>query len=254
MRYPVKNSGRLSVSRAASTLVAERPATPESQRIPTCLLPTVREPETDLLKLPLASLEIGTETEIEPKAETETTAFTFAQRDALYAEFQPLARRLIRQYGDTNEAREDLMGEIYYRFCHLLDCFDPTRGIPLKPYLVRQLSASIYTYARHQWRRQKREIAMELESGLSEQRQTEDPSRQWDDKLTLDHARQGLPDALRQLSLRQRQVVIWRYYEARSFEEIAERLSIQPATARSILRHGLTNIRHKLIRANHCYE
>ena len=223
------------MSHAASTLVEERPFAAEARRIPTCLLPAARKPETDLLERPGE-----TEKKTEIKIEMETAAFTLAQRDALYAEFQPLARRLIRQYGDTNEAREDLMGEIYYRFCHLLDCFDPSRGIPLKPYLVRQLSASIYTYARHQWRRQKREIAMELESGLSELHQTEDPSRQWDDKLALDHARQGLPDALRQLSLRQRQVVIWRYYEARSFEEIAERLSIQPATARSILRHGLT--------------
>lgn len=240
MRYPIKNSGRQSVSHAAAVLTSARPFSAESQRIPTCLLPNVSEPETDLLEIPSESIP--------------TEAFSCAERDALYAEFQPLARRLIRQYGDTNEAREDLTGEIYYRFCHLLNCFDPTRGIPLKPYLVRQLSASIYTYARHQWRRQKREIAMELESGLSELHQTEDPSRQWDEKLTLDHARQGLPDALRQLSLRQRQVVIWRYYEARSFEDIAERLSIQPATARSILRHGLNNIRHKLIRANYCYE
>ena len=241
MRYPMKNAGRCPVTRAATTVVEEPVSLAETQQaqpIPTCLLPHLAAPETEELELPAA---------------TGSSAFTFAERDSLYAEFQPLTRRLIRQYGDTNEAREDLMGEIYYRFCRLLDCYDPSRGIPLKPYLVRQLSASVYTYARHQWRRQKREVAIELESGLSE-RQAEDPSRQWDEKLTLGHVRQGLPDALLQLSLRQRQVVIWRYYEARSFEEIAERLSIQPATARSILRHGLRNIRCKLIRANYCYE
>ena len=243
MRHPIKNSGRPSDC-AAPVLLQERAHAVEaesrvSRLIPTCLLPVVSEPEAEEGELPAAPTGF---------------ALTCAERDSLYAEFQPLARRLIRQYGDTNEAREDLLGEIYYRFCRLLDCFDPSRGIPLKPYLVRQLSASVYTYARHQWRRQKREIAMELETGLNELRQAEDPSRHWDEKLTLDHARQGLPQALLQLSLRQRQVVIWRYYEARSFEEIAERLSIQPATARSILRHGLRNIRHKMIRANCCYE
>ncbi len=239
MRYPTKNSGRSTEIRAAVATREENICSLPLDRIPTCLLPVVPEPERDLPPLDEA-----------PAVST----FTLAERDALYAEFQPLTRRLIRQYGDTHESREDLTGEIYYRFCRLLDCFDPARGIPLKPYLVRQLSASIYTYARHQWRRQKREIAMELESGLSEMHLAEDPSRQWDEKLTLGHVRQGLPDALLQLSLRQRQVVVWRYYESRSFEEIAERLSIQPATARSILRHGLHNIRHKLIRANYCYE
>ena len=186
--------------------------------------------------------------------QTEDRAFTFAERDALYAEFQPLTRRLIRQYGNTREAREDLSGEIYYQFCHLLECFDSARGVPLKPYLVRQLTASVYTYARHQWRRQKREIVLELEPSVNEAAYVEDPSRQWDETLTLNHVRQGLPDALAQLSLRQRQVVIWRYYEAKTFEEIAERLRIQPSTARSILRHGLHNIRHRLVRANYCYE
>src|SRR5947209_20458060 len=69
----------------------------------------------------------------------------FLQRDGLYAEFQPLVRRLIRQYGGDNaELREDLAGEIYYRFCQLLEVYDPERGVPLRPYLVRQLTASVY--------------------------------------------------------------------------------------------------------------
>ena len=240
----MKNSGRMADTRSAAA-IADRNALPvmasplSMSPIPTCLLPVAAGPEAEFREL---------------SAETPRFTLTFVERDSLYGEFQPLVRRLVRQYGDSNEAREDLTGEIYYRFCRLLDCFDPSRGIPLKPYLVRQLSASIYTYARHQWRRQKREIAMELESGLIDLHYAEDPSRQWDEKLTLGHVRQGLPDALMQLSLRQRQVVVWRYYESRSFEEIAERLGIQTATARSILRHGLTNIRHKLIRANYCYE
>src|SRR5947207_2285808 len=38
------------------------------------------------------------------------------EREALFADFQPLVRRLIRQYGDTYELRQDLEGEIYCRF------------------------------------------------------------------------------------------------------------------------------------------
>src|SRR5579871_1501032 len=79
----------------------------------------------------------------------------------LFAEFAPLVHRLIRQYGQDPELRQDLEGEIYCRFCALLEAYDPERGVPLRPYLVRQLTASIYTYARYHWRLQKREIAWE---------------------------------------------------------------------------------------------
>src|ERR1041385_7058749 len=84
-----------------------------------------------------------------------------SDRDALYAEFQPLIKRLIRQYGDSAEGRQDLTGEIYYKFCALHDAFDPNRGIPFRPYMVRQLTAAVYTHARHGWRRQRREISLE---------------------------------------------------------------------------------------------
>jgi len=85
-------------------------------------------------------------------------------RDALYGEFQPLVRRLIRQYGgDDFELRQDLSGEVYFRFCSLLDAYDPTRGVPLRPYLVRQLTASVYTYARQQWRARKREVSLDVD-------------------------------------------------------------------------------------------
>jgi DNA-directed RNA polymerase specialized sigma24 family protein len=47
--------------------------------------------------------------------------------------------------------------------------------------------------------------------------------------------------------MRQRKIVIWRYYEERSFEEIASILQIQPATARSLLRHGLNNLRKHVL-------
>lgn len=173
---------------------------------------------------------------------------TQAERNALYAEFLPLVRRLLRQYGTEAGLREDLVGEIYFRFCTLLDAYDPERGIPLRPYLVRQLSASVYTFARHQWRRQKRETS--LEALMIDHADHPDPARQWDDNLTMEQVKKALPQAFARLSLRQRQVVVWRYYEDRSFEEIAGRLNIQVATARSILRHGLNNIRRRLEEAD----
>lgn len=166
------------------------------------------------------------------------------QSEVLFAEFAPLVRRLIRQYGDNPELREDLKGEIYCQFCSLVKAYDPGRGVPLRPYLVRQLSASVYTYARQQWRREKREVS--LLAATENSREVEfvpDPTGQWDTELVLQQVRASLPVAIRNLPPRQRKVVIWRYYEERSFEEIAQILTIQVTTARSLLRHGLNNLR-----------
>jgi RNA polymerase sigma factor (sigma-70 family) len=169
------------------------------------------------------------------------------ERETLYRDFQPLVRRLTRQYGEDPELRKDLAGEIYCRFCSLLDAYDPSRGIPLRAYMVRTLTASVYTYSRSQWRRQHREVSLDADSGSAEPAVSLlDPSRQWDRAMLTQEVLNTLPEAISQLPLRQRQVVIWRYYDSRSFEDIAELLHIRPATARSLLRHGLNNLRRKV--------
>lgn len=164
-------------------------------------------------------------------------------RERLYAEFAPLVRRLIRQYGQDAEMRQDLAGEIYCRFCDLLEAYDPERGVPLRPYLVRQLSAGIYTYARQQWRLKKREMTWETSEGQKEPVAPADPTPSWIMALSQQRVAATLPEAMAKLPSRQRKVVVWRYYQERSFEEIAQLLGIQTATARSLLRHGLNNLR-----------
>lgn len=170
-----------------------------------------------------------------------------SERDTLYAEFAPLIRRLINQYGGTPELRNDLSGEIYCRFCALLDEYDPARGVPLKPYLVRQLTAAIYTYARKQWSIQRRETALEVENGGPDfLLPTFDPTPGWDTDLERKQVASTLPAAIMKLPERQQKVVVWRYYEDRSFEEIAKLLGIEPSTARSLLRHGLNKLRQQM--------
>lgn len=163
-------------------------------------------------------------------------------RDTLFAEFAPLVRRLVYQYAKDHELRQDMPGEIYFRFCALLDAYDPGRNIPLRAYLVRQLSASIYTFARHRWRQQVREVTTE-DIAIFCPDQAEDPTGAWDDALVMQDFSRELPALLTKLPPRQAQVVIWRYYDEASFEEIGERLCVKPATARSLLRHGLNHLR-----------
>jgi RNA polymerase sigma factor (sigma-70 family) len=167
-------------------------------------------------------------------------------RESLYAEFAPLVKRLLRQYGSDAELRQDLAGEIYYRFCGLVEAFDPERGVPLRPYLVRQLTACIYTYVRSQWTRQKREAYLGQWEAHKATEPSYDPTGSWIADLSQQQVLQSLPHAIAQLPERQRRVVCWRYFDELPFEEIAGILGITPATVRSLLRHGLNNLRKKM--------
>ena len=74
-----------------------------------------------------------------------------------------------------------------------------------------------------------------------------DPTPDWDHSLVLQGVRNSLPEAIQSLPKRQRNVVIWRYYEERSYEEIASLLGVQVSTARSLLRHGLNRLRRQVM-------
>lgn len=163
-------------------------------------------------------------------------------RALLYQELQPLVQKLVRKYGTNSELRQELRGEIYCRFNTLIDAYDPERGVPLKPYLIRQLVSSTYSYARRQWRTELRDCPLDMAGTLAV---SQNPSADWDDQILINQAQEVLPGLLAQLSLRQRQVVVWRYYEQRSYEEIAEILKIKPQTVRSLVRHGINNLRRQ---------
>jgi RNA polymerase sigma factor (sigma-70 family) len=175
-------------------------------------------------------------------------------RDKLYGEFEPLVSRLIHRYGTDAEMRKDLSGEIFARFNDLLEAYDPSRGVPLRPYLVRQLNASIYTYARARWNHHARELTCQIDSPLVESSAVEDPTDSWDHTLAQEPVATAIASALQCLSKRQRQVVILRYFEDRSFEEIGAQLSIRPATARSLLRNALRHLRERLASARTLIE
>lgn len=167
-------------------------------------------------------------------------------REWLYGEMQPLIRKLVRRYSDCPDSRQDLSGELYYRFCALLEEFDPQRGIPLRGYLIRQLSASAYTHARSRWRRRRQESSLDAAPHIAQTLGGPDPSGEWDDKIVHEAFVRHLREEIGGLPQRQRQVLIGRYYDGRSFEDIAEVMGIEPATARSLLRHALQNLRKRI--------
>jgi RNA polymerase sigma factor (sigma-70 family) len=166
--------------------------------------------------------------------------------DCLYREFTPLVQRLMRQFGDTAELREELKAEIYYRFRTIVDAYDPQRGIPFRPYVVRMLTSPVYTFARNGWIRRKRESSLDAMQESLQRLPSYDPTPRWNDNMHTEQILRVIPDEIARLADRQRHVLIWRYYDGRSFEWIAEQLDVKAATARSLLRHALKNLRIRL--------
>ena len=181
---------------------------------------------------------------LRPVENGEEPCFSPSDRISLFAELQPLVRKLMRQYGGDPDFREELPGEIFCQFVRLIEAYEVERGVPLRPYLVRGLTMAVYTIARARWRRRRREIALCAE--VDALGFVPNPTPQWDHSLWQTEVLAALPSLIHDLPARQRSVLIWRYYDERSFEEIAARLQIQPATARSLLRHGLNNLRRKI--------
>ena len=147
-----------------------------------------------------------------------------SDRDSLYREFAPLVRRLIRHYGKGPEERQHLEREIYSQFGAHLNAYNPDHGVPLRPYIVRLLTASVDTFARRQWKAEARETPTEA-SGGSPPVLAYDPTPAWTQALSQGQVVAALPFCLSQLPARQRQVLTHRYYEQRSFEEIARSLA-----------------------------
>lgn len=168
-------------------------------------------------------------------------------RDKLFEQFAPLVNRLIRQYGTTPAMRQDLLGELYSLFHIFLDRYDPDRGVPLHAYLVRQLSVSASSLARTQRGREQHEASLsatgEGDFGLP----LTHPTPHWDDALNRDEITAQLPTLIQSLTLRQKQVFVLRYYESRSFEEIAQMMGIQTSSVRSLLRSALKRLRESML-------
>jgi RNA polymerase sigma factor (sigma-70 family) len=169
---------------------------------------------------------------------------SLVDRDTLWSEFSPLVQKLIHRYGVDPELRADLPGEIYFRFNALFDAYDPGRGVPLRTYLIRHLSASIFTYSRRKWRDPARTGDWELFERYGQFAGPSDPITDLGDRIMFDEICSLLPNALEELTTQQREVVTGRFFDGLSYDVIAERLGIQSSTARSLLRDSLNHLRH----------
>jgi RNA polymerase sigma-70 factor (ECF subfamily) len=171
---------------------------------------------------------------------------THFDREALYHQFQPLVSNLIRRYGKDAELRQDLRSEIYYRFCCLVDSYDPQRGIPLVAYVTRMLSQRVFNYARDYWRASERH-QLTTEDILNQQPANTPAPEDCIERLYSQEVAAALPAAIARLPHRQRLVLVWRYYDGRSFAEMAAELGVKEATVRSLLRHAMNALRQRMV-------
>jgi DNA-directed RNA polymerase specialized sigma24 family protein len=162
---------------------------------------------------------------------TESSAAAAAQRapanpgldaEALFVALDPVVTRLLRAYGPQAELSTALRADVYHRFRAHVGEYAPECGVPLRPYLVRQLTASVESLMHlPQYRadaRARGAAGHTASSGAPGARTTschEQPSGaelKW-----LPHAIALLPDV-------HSKVLLWRFYDALSFEEIARLL------------------------------
>lgn len=168
------------------------------------------------------------------------------QWDGLYGELQPVVQRLLLQYPGAPDREEELRGAIRRRYFELVEAHDPASGAPLRPFLVRMLTAWVYTVACHGGdlaqaeERFKTELARTLAASPGAMPGPDEELEAAEGVLTM------LPGAVSRLPWKQKLVVIGRYYESRSCEEMAAALDIEPEAVRLLLRRALARLRRQL--------
>jgi RNA polymerase sigma factor (sigma-70 family) len=168
--------------------------------------------------------------------------------EALFHELQPLILSLIKRYGTDHDQRQDLVGEIYCRFHLLIDAYDASRGVPLKAYLIHSLPRGVHTWARSQWRRERRERLLIDDEAERLGGVAEDPATLIMEAFRKEERREIVNGALTRLSDRQREAVAARYQAERSYDDISRSMGVEQVTVRSLVRHGISSMQRHIER------
>jgi RNA polymerase sigma factor (sigma-70 family) len=137
--------------------------------------------------------------------------------------------------------RQYLSVQIRALFDQFLRAYEPRCGVPLRAYLVRTLTVSAYSLVANH--RRQGDGGDGLQDGLQDAATPELSSAVQDPYRRLREIVLGLPEAISALPLRQRQAVIWRYYDGCSLDAIAGLLRIEPASVRALLRRAIRQLR-----------
>lgn len=172
-----------------------------------------------------------------------------SDRDKLFREFVPFVTRFARRHCADADMRAELLGEAYLCIAGLVERYDPRHGVPLRPYLVCNLRWHLFALWRTHRRRQSREVCLNDHDRADPDRFGNDPTDAWISRLERERLIGHLPNIICEIPARQRNALVWRYYEGLEYEAIAIRLGVKEATARSLLRHAVNGLRRQLVDA-----
>ena len=131
-----------------------------------------------------------------------------------------------RALGLSHAEAEDVLQETFIALMHLA-----ARPAKLEHYCVRSFRNRALNYRRSLWRRMTRE----LESWRWFERNTEETT-----------AEREAQRCLAELPMEQREVIVLKIWQRRTFEEIGDLLEISPNTAAGRYRYGLQKLKVRL--------
>lgn len=155
--------------------------------------------------------------------------------------WQPvLSRYLRRLLGQSVEATEDVLQEVFIKVYVNLNDYDPTR--PFGPWIYRITRNEALSFLR------KRKAEPPLVTGEDAQLIIERLSDGADVQETAERMRieEKVRAAINQLELRYRDVLVLRFLEDKGYDEIAEIMQVPPGTIATLISRGTKQLRSAL--------
>ena len=147
--------------------------------------------------------------------------------------YEPLLRFLFWLSGGNQAQAEDIVQEAFLRMMRGIASYDPSR--PFKPWL--------YAIAKHIAYNQAQRAEVRHTVNLPDEAAYPDHLPQPEEQVEAGQVQQAIIEGLRQLPMRQREVIALFYYEELSQKEIAQVLGIPVGTVKSRLSLGLKQLR-----------
>ncbi|MBI5667861.1 MAG: sigma-70 family RNA polymerase sigma factor [Chloroflexi bacterium] len=156
---------------------------------------------------------------------------------AIASLYQGYAQKIYRYiaYRVPPEDAEDLTGEVFVKMVEGLPTYRITE-VPFEAWLYRIAAARIADY----YRRKKRRVEVELDE------QTPEAEAQPEEQLLEQQEIEALREALQQLTPEQQSILILRFVERKSHEEVAAMLQRSVSAVKTIQHRALTHLAQAL--------
>jgi RNA polymerase sigma-70 factor (ECF subfamily) len=149
---------------------------------------------------------------------------------SLYQAYAQMIYRYIAYRVPAPDA-EDLTGEVFVRMVEGLPAYRITE-VPFEAWLYRIAAARVADYYRYH----KRRIEVELDD------QTPETEPMPEEQLLEQQEVEVLREAIQQLTPEQQSILIWRFVERKSHEEVAELLNRSVTNVKTIQHRALTQL------------